>query len=63
MDREGFIIERIIRVEDVADTSSLSLKAAIESLFSRHGFSISSLRGQGYDGARNMQGELMVSKV
>ena len=33
------------------------LKDAIDNLFSRYKLSISSLRGQGYDGANNMQGE------
>ena len=54
VDKKGSVIERIIGVEHVADTSSLSLKVAIESLFSRHGLSMSSLRGQDYDGASNM---------
>ena len=39
------------------DTTASSLKAAIEALFSKHGLSISRLRGQGYDGASNMRGE------
>ena len=54
VNKKGFVIERIIGVEHVADTSSLSLKVAIESLFSRHGLSMSSVRRQGYDGASNM---------
>ncbi|XP_028070700.1 zinc finger MYM-type protein 1-like [Camellia sinensis] len=37
--------------------NALSLKQAMENLFSRLGLSISRLRGQGYDGASNMQGE------
>ncbi|XP_028054370.1 zinc finger MYM-type protein 1-like [Camellia sinensis] len=41
----------------VADTIALSLKATIESLFSKHGLSLSRIRGQGYDGDSNMQGE------
>ena len=45
VNRKGFVIKRIIGVEHVINTSFLSLKAAIESLFSRHGLSISSLRG------------------
>ncbi|KAH9793908.1 TTF-type domain-containing protein [Citrus sinensis] len=36
----------------------LSLKASLDTLFARHGLSMSRLRGQGYDGASNMQGEL-----
>ena len=35
----------------------MSLKAAIEFLFSKYALSLSRLRGQGYDGASNMQGE------
>ena len=35
-------------------TTASSLKATIEALFSKHGLSISRLRGQGYDGASNM---------
>ena len=38
-------------------TTASSLKATIEALFSKHGLSISRLRGQGYDGASNMRGE------
>ncbi|XP_028081111.1 zinc finger MYM-type protein 1-like [Camellia sinensis] len=37
--------------------NALSLKQAMKNLFSRLGLSISRLRGQGYDGASNMQGE------
>ena len=35
----------------------MSLKAAIEFLFSKYALSLSRLRGQGYDGANNVQGE------
>ena len=41
VDREGSIMECIIGVEHVANTSSLSLKAAIKSLFSRYGLNMS----------------------
>jgi hypothetical protein len=41
----------------LSDTTVSSLKVAIEVLFSKHGLNISRLRGQGYDGASNMQGE------
>ena len=57
VDKKGYIIERFIGIVHVHDTTSLSLKASIESLFAKHGLSMSSLRGQGYDGASNMQGE------
>lgn len=63
VDREGSVIKHIHGVEHVVNTSSLSLKAAIESLFSRHGLSMSSLRGQGYDGASNMQGKFNGLKI
>ena len=49
---------KILSIEHATSTTALSLKAAIDNLFSRHGLSISRLRGQGYDGASNMQGEL-----
>ncbi|XP_042460190.1 zinc finger MYM-type protein 1-like [Zingiber officinale] len=45
------------RVVHVPDTSSHSLKMAIDALFVQHGLSLSRLRGQGYDGASNMRGE------
>ena len=54
VDREGFVIERILGLEHVTDTISLSLKVAVESLFSRHRLSMSNLRGQEYDKASNM---------
>ena len=58
VNKRGQIVERFIGIEHVTSTTALSLKAAIDNLFSRHGLSISRLRGQGYDGASNMQGEL-----
>ncbi|XP_076954015.1 uncharacterized protein LOC143628264 [Bidens hawaiensis] len=36
------------------ETTTLSLKAAIDKLFARHSLSIGRVRGQGYDGASNM---------
>ena len=57
VDEWGFFIERFLSIVHVTDTTVLSLKVAIEAIFSKHGLSISSLRGQGYDGASNMQGE------
>ncbi|KAJ6942948.1 zinc finger MYM-type protein 1-like [Populus alba x Populus x berolinensis] len=57
VDNNGHIIERFLGIQHVSDTTASSLKAAIEALFSKHGLSISRLRGQGYDGASNMRGE------
>ncbi|KAK8936599.1 hypothetical protein KSP39_PZI012333 [Platanthera zijinensis] len=53
----GKIMERLLGFVHVADTTALSLKSGIESLFMQYGLSISKLRGQGYDGASNMKGE------
>ncbi|ESR44381.1 hypothetical protein CICLE_v10013598mg [Citrus x clementina] len=53
----GQVVERFIGIEQVGSTTAQSLKEAIDRLFSRHGLSMSRVRGQGYDGASNMQGE------
>ena len=57
VDKKGHVVEHFLGFEHVTNTNALSLKAAIEDLFSRHGLSLSRLRRQGYDGASNMQGE------
>ncbi|GMP55747.1 hypothetical protein CsSME_00020477 [Camellia sinensis var. sinensis] len=56
VDERGIVTEWFLGIVHVADTTALSLKVAIESLFSRHGLSLARIRGQGYDGASNMQG-------
>ena len=45
-------------VVHVDDTTSLSLKEAIESLLVSHGLTLTSIRGKGYDGASNMKGDI-----
>ncbi|XP_028054201.1 uncharacterized protein LOC114258446 [Camellia sinensis] len=55
VDKMGQVIERFLGIEHVANTNTLSLKQAVENLFSRLRMSTSRLRGQGYDGASNMQ--------
>ncbi|XP_028093165.1 uncharacterized protein LOC114293326 [Camellia sinensis] len=55
VNKKGQMIERFLGIEHVANTNALSLKQAVENLFSKLGLSISRLRGQGYDGASNMQ--------
>ncbi|XP_059669396.1 uncharacterized protein LOC132314568 [Cornus florida] len=57
VDKNGHVVERFVGLVHVSDTTSISLKKAIDALFSRHGLSISRLRGQGYDGASNMRGQ------
>ena len=52
------MIERFVGIIHVNNTSALSHKEAIDGFFfSQHGLNIANLRGQGYDGASNMQGE------
>ncbi|XP_028051255.1 uncharacterized protein LOC114255913 [Camellia sinensis] len=55
VDKKGQVIECFLGIMHVANTNALSLKQAVENLFSRLGLSISRLQGQGYDGASNMQ--------
>ncbi|XP_022856489.1 zinc finger MYM-type protein 1-like, partial [Olea europaea var. sylvestris] len=57
VDKSGRVKERFLGISHVTDTCAQSLKDAIDAMFSTHGLSISSLRGQGYDGASNMSGE------
>ena len=56
VDKKGIVTKRFLIIH-VVDTSALSLKVAIEFLFNKYALSLSRLRGQGYDGASNMQGE------
>ncbi|XP_050256643.1 uncharacterized protein LOC126702070 [Quercus robur] len=58
VNKKGIIIERFLGIVHVASTTALSLKCAIECLLCEHNLSLSNLRGQGYDGASNMQGDI-----
>ncbi|XP_074293472.1 uncharacterized protein LOC141620523 [Silene latifolia] len=51
----GEVIERLLGVVHVGDITSLTLKAAIEKLLGANSLTLSSVRGQGYDGASNMR--------
>ncbi|WVZ64065.1 hypothetical protein U9M48_013635 [Paspalum notatum var. saurae] len=58
VDRLGKPCEHFIEVVHVDDTTSLSLKKAIESKLDSHGLTMTQIRGQGYDGVSNMKGEI-----
>ncbi|XP_075670466.1 uncharacterized protein LOC142640283 [Castanea sativa] len=58
VDKLGHVNERFLGITHVNNTSTVTLKSAIEEVFNKHSLSISRLRGQGYDGASNMRGEL-----
>ncbi|XP_026399888.1 uncharacterized protein LOC113295780 [Papaver somniferum] len=55
--KDGCVIERFVGIKHVSYTTGLSLNLQSMIFFSRHGLSISKVRGQGYDGESNMQGE------
>nr|XP_016485579.1 PREDICTED: uncharacterized protein LOC107805975 [Nicotiana tabacum] len=56
--KKGQVNKPFIGLVRVHDTSAKSLKEAILSLLMKHSLSLSKIRGQGYDGASNMQGEM-----
>jgi hypothetical protein len=58
VDAEGVLRERFFYLIHVKNTKALTLKATINYALSIHGFDLQNLRGQGYDGASNMRGQL-----
>jgi hypothetical protein len=56
VDKLGRPCEHFIGVVHVDDTSSLSLKEAIEALLVSNGLTTTQIRGQRYDGVSNMKG-------
>ncbi|XP_050124090.1 uncharacterized protein LOC126601424 [Malus sylvestris] len=58
VNKKGEAIEKFLGVQHVFSTTSSSLEEAIERFFATTNLSMSKLRGQGYDGASNMKGEL-----
>ncbi|XP_021745267.1 zinc finger MYM-type protein 1-like [Chenopodium quinoa] len=54
----GKVMERFLGIVHVGNTTALTLKDAIMSLLVEHSLSPSMIRGQGYDGASNMKGEI-----
>ncbi|XP_016191640.1 zinc finger MYM-type protein 1-like [Arachis ipaensis] len=57
VNKEGKVREHFLGLVHVSNTNALSLKLALESLLETYNLSLSRVRGQGYDGASNMQGE------
>ncbi|XP_060201793.1 uncharacterized protein LOC132630222 [Lycium barbarum] len=58
VNKEGTLIERFLSVVHVKDTTAIALKDVNYSLLLEHSLSPSQIRGQGYDGASNMQGKI-----
>ncbi|XP_022842023.1 uncharacterized protein LOC111365717 [Olea europaea var. sylvestris] len=57
VNKSGQVKECLLGIYHIADTCAQSLNDDIDAMFSTHRLSISSLRGQCYDGASNMSGE------
>ncbi|KAL0013926.1 hypothetical protein SO802_000995 [Lithocarpus litseifolius] len=55
VDKLGHVNERFLGITNVNNIATVTLKSAIEEVFNKHSLSISRLRGQGYEGASNMQ--------
>jgi hypothetical protein len=56
VNKEGYIKERFLDIIHVSDTTALTLKDSICDVLSDNNLSVQDIRGQGYDGARNMTG-------
>ena len=64
VDKLGHVNERFLGITHVNNIAAVTvLKSAIEEIFNKHSLSISRLRGQGYNGASNMRGELNGQKT
>ena len=58
LNKQRETLEMLLCVEHVVETTSASLKRSLDKVFATHNLSMSRLRGQGYDGASNMRGQL-----
>ncbi|XP_065637932.1 uncharacterized protein LOC111986567 [Quercus suber] len=58
VNKKEIIIEWFLGIVYVASTTALPLKCAIEYLLCEHNLSLLNLRGQGYDRASDMQGDI-----
>jgi hypothetical protein len=56
VDKYGFVWERSFGVVHVFNTATLTLQNGIYFVLSQHKLEIENIRGEGYDGASNMQG-------
>ncbi|XP_022876990.1 zinc finger MYM-type protein 1-like [Olea europaea var. sylvestris] len=63
VDKSGKVNECLLGISHATNTCVQPLKDAIDAIFSTYGLSISSLRGQGYNGASNMSGKFNVLKA
>ncbi|XP_075077354.1 uncharacterized protein LOC142164081 [Nicotiana tabacum] len=63
VNRCGSVVEHFIGIVHVRNTSALYLKEAIVNYLAQHSLSLSYMRGQYYDGASNMQGDLRFLKT
>ncbi|XP_024632868.2 uncharacterized protein [Medicago truncatula] len=64
VNKNGSIVEQFLGIVHVKLTTAISLKMAIDELFCKlHVLTTSRIRGQGYDGASNMQGKFYVLKT
>ncbi|XP_031261540.1 zinc finger MYM-type protein 1-like [Pistacia vera] len=57
VNKRGCVVECLLSIMHVTDTTALSLKMGIKTLFSKYNLSISRLCGQGYDCASNIRGQ------
>ncbi|XP_070677913.1 uncharacterized protein [Malus domestica] len=62
VNKKGEAIEKFLGVQHVSSTTSSSLEKVIERLFATTNLSMSTLQGQGYDGASNMRALVFVAK-
>jgi hypothetical protein len=56
VDKKGRAVVRFLGVVHVEDTTSLTLKSAIQQMLMKYNLTFAMVRGQGYDGASNMKG-------
>ncbi|KQJ83648.1 hypothetical protein BRADI_5g16026v3 [Brachypodium distachyon] len=54
---KGKVVERFLSLYHVKETTSMTLKEALDAILDHYNFTIHRLRGQEYDGASNMRGE------